>query len=88
MRIPNVFDEPTVIPSVQYILNDHLSSETGEISPFELTFGSDDVVYKDLLRDAKVESEHAMLRRLNDNLRTIHEASVRYVVDTQSIPPP
>ena len=80
-RIPNVFDEPTAIPSVQYILNDHLSSETGEISPFELTFGSDDVVYKDLLRDAKVEPEHAMLRRLNDNLRTIREASVRYVVE-------
>ena len=39
-RIPSVFDEPTIIPSVQYILNDHLSSETGEISPFELTFGS------------------------------------------------
>ena len=31
-RLPNVFDEPTVLPSVQHILNDHLSHETGEIS--------------------------------------------------------
>ena len=30
---------------------------------------------------AKVEPEYAMLRRLNDTLRTIREASVRYVVE-------
>ena len=27
-RIPNVFDDPTVIPSVQNILNTHVSDET------------------------------------------------------------
>lgn len=80
-RLPNVFDEPTVLPSVQYILNDHLSHETGEISPFELTFGTQDAVYKDLLRDAKVEPTHALLRALNDNLKVIREASVRYVLE-------
>jgi hypothetical protein len=49
-NIRDVFDDPTVIPSVQYILNSHVSAETG-FSPFELAFRSVDKVYGDLLKD-------------------------------------
>ena len=83
-RVENVFDEPTQLPSVQYILNDHQSSETGGLTPFELTFGSDDIIYKDLLKDAKVEPSQPLLRRLNDNLRSIRAASLKYVKELVS----
>ena len=78
--IGDVYGDPTVLPSVQYTLNDHLSSETGDFCPFEMTFGSDDVVYKDLLKDCKVDPEHVLLRKLNDNLKSIRAASKAHVI--------
>jgi hypothetical protein len=59
-----VFDDPTVITSVQYILNSHVSAETG-FSPFELTFGSADKVYGDLLKDCSGRPVHTLLSKLN-----------------------
>jgi hypothetical protein len=58
-NIRDVFDDPTVIPSVQYILNTHVSSETG-FSPFELTFGSSDKIYGDLLKDCSGRPVHTL----------------------------
>ena len=86
-RVENVFDEPTQLPSVQYnILNDYQSSETGALTPVELTFGYDDVIYnnKDLLKDAKIKPSQPLLRRLNDNLRSIRAASLKYVKELVS----
>ena len=48
------------------------------------TFGSDDIIYKDLLKDAKVEPSQPLLRRLNDNLRSIRAASLKYVKELVS----
>jgi hypothetical protein len=78
-RISNVFDDPTVIPSVQYILNTHVSDETSR-TPFEMTFGSQDVIYKDLLvgKGNSEDPSHLLLRRLNDNLALIRQLSAEY----------
>ena len=79
-RLPNVFDDATVIPTVQYILNTHVSDETG-MTPFELTFGSQDVIYKDLLSDKGKDGgnpQHLLLRRLNENLQAVREISKEY----------
>jgi hypothetical protein len=59
-NIRDVFDDPTVIPSVQYILNSHVSTETG-FSLFELTFGSLDKVYGDLLKNCSGKPVHTLL---------------------------
>ena len=79
-RISDVFDDPTVIPSVQYILNEHVSAETG-YSPFELTFGSADANYSELLKDVKGDPSHVLLRRLNDNLKLLRKASKAFQDD-------
>jgi hypothetical protein len=41
-RVIDVFTNPTVIQSVQYIMNSHASSEVSdsELTPLELTFGA------------------------------------------------
>ena len=76
-RIQDIFDDVTKIPSVQYILNDHVSSETG-FTPFELVFGSVDAVYKDLLKDCEGEPSHMLLKQLNENLTVLREASKKF----------
>jgi hypothetical protein len=73
-RVSDVFEDPTFIPSVQYILNTHVSDETGQ-TPFELTFGTQDVIYKDLLSDVTTDPTHMILKRLNDNLKSLRDVS-------------
>jgi hypothetical protein len=73
----DVFDDPKVIPSVQHIMNDHVSSETG-YSPFELTFGSVDKIYNNLLSGEVKERTHVLLKRLNESLKVIREVSREY----------
>ena len=76
-NVRDVFDDPTIIPSVQYILNTHVSSETG-YSPFELTFGSMDKVYHEIFKDCTERPTHAFLQRLNENLKILCEASAQH----------
>jgi hypothetical protein len=76
-NIRDVFDDPTVIPSVQYILNSHISAETG-FSPFELTFGSLDKVYGDLLKNCSGRPVHTLLSKLNENLEILRAASTEF----------
>ena len=79
-RVIDVFTNPTVIQSVQYIMNSHASSEVSdsELTPLELTFGSQDAIYMDLLKQTEVPPTHALLIRLNENLRTIRQISDEY----------
>ena len=77
-RIEDVFDDPLIIPSVQYTLNTHLSSETS-YSPFELTFGTQDVLYTDLLKGVNEFSpQQKLLQRLVDNITKIRAVSTDY----------
>jgi hypothetical protein len=77
-RIKDIYDDPNTIPSVQYILNTLESSETGYFTPFELTFGSQDKVYSNLLSNKDVEPSHALLKNLNENLKVIRQVSREY----------
>ena len=81
-RIEDVFDDPTVIPSIQYIMNSKVSSESSEAhTPFELMFGSTDAVYTNLLdnvMDNAPDVSHVLLRRLNENLLMLRNASREY----------
>jgi hypothetical protein len=80
-RVKDVFDDVTIIPSVQSIMNSKVSTETNH-TPFELTFGSQDTLYSSLLRKASsiddVEITHVLLQRLNSNLRVLRAASSAY----------
>lgn len=71
-RIGDVFADPLIIPTIQYILNSHSTPENGGFTPFALTFGSQDDVYTTAL-DAFTGSTpvHAFLRRLEENLSKI-----------------
>ncbi len=79
-RIKDVFVDPTIIPSAQYILNSHVSKETG-FSPFELTFGTQDKVYLDLFKNIKGDPTHSFLSKLNENLNYLRDASAKFQRD-------
>ena len=77
-RISDVFSDPTIIPSIQYIMNSKVSLETDK-TPLELTFGSHDVLYTDLLsQSAGHEPGHVLLQRLNQNLKDLRAVSDKY----------
>ena len=77
-RIKDVFNDPTLIPSAQYIMNAKVSDETG-YSAYELTYGSSDNLYTDLLQKGETTSQtHIFLQRLNATLDTLRTASAEY----------
>lgn len=77
MRIQDIFSDPMMIPAVQYILNDEVSSETG-YRPFELTFGSADSLYTEIPNGDVGENAADFLKRLNANLRIVRQVSSEY----------
>ena len=77
-RIDDIYDDPLIIPSVQYILNSHCSSETS-YSAYELTFGTQDVLYTELLKGGKdSRPQHKLLQRLVANIAKLREASTEH----------
>ena len=75
-RIKDVFEDPTIIPTVQHILNSHQSPENAGFSPFELTFGTKDKIYANILGHENLDNiSHNLLIRLNDNLRLVRKVS-------------
>ena len=76
-RLPNIFDDVTIIPSVQHIMNEHKSVETGH-TPNELTFGSHDAIYHELLKTKDESPTHVLLQRLNENLKVLRKSSSEY----------
>ena len=75
----DVFEDPSWIDSVQYILNSEVSSETG-YTPFELTFGTYAKEYMDMAQGNLNTSAHTRLRVLNTTLKKIHKKSADYQV--------
>ena len=73
----DVFEDPTWLDSVQYILNSEVNSETN-YSPFELTYGSDASFYMHMARGMLTEKVHARVSKLNADLRNLRELSKKY----------
>jgi hypothetical protein len=79
-RVKDIFDDATIIPSVQSIMNSKVSAETAH-TPFELTFGSQDALYTKLLpadATATTDVAHVLLQRLNSNLQILRDASSEF----------
>ena len=51
-RIADIYDDPLIIPSIQYMLNSYRNSDSA-YSAFELSFGTQDVLYTDLVKGAE-----------------------------------
>ena len=77
-RIEDIYDDPLIIPSIQYMLNSLRSSESA-YSAFELTFGTQDVLYTDLLIVAdNFSPQQKLLQRLISIIASLREASTKY----------
>lgn len=77
-RLRDKWSDPSVLPWVQFILNDSDNSETG-VKPFVAHFGSADATYHRMpegLTDPQRTVE--FLRLLNDNLHTVLTVSKDY----------
>jgi hypothetical protein len=80
-RIVEQWSSPTVLPVIFFIINSHVSSETG-LSPFEAHFGSDDATYLKVPSNLSPnKQQHEFLRLLNDNLKTLTAASKNFQDD-------
>ena len=77
-RIDDIYDDPLIIPSIQYMLNSHRSSESA-YSAFELSFQTQDLPYTDLLKGADTfSSQQNLLQRLVSNIASLREASAKH----------
>jgi hypothetical protein len=66
-NVRDVFDDPTIIiPSVQYILNTHVSSETG----YPLLNSPSEVWTRSTMRFSKTVLSDLLMRSCNDKMRT------------------
>jgi hypothetical protein len=74
-RIGDRWSAPEVLCWVTFQLNSFSHSETG-ISPYEATFGSDEVGYFTFKDD--LEASHPFVKLLSENLRTIRENSLKF----------
>lgn len=74
-RIGSTWSAPEVLCWVAFELNSFPHGETG-ITPYEATFGSDDVVYFNFKDDSEVS--HPFVKHLSQNLKTIRENSFKF----------
>jgi hypothetical protein len=66
-RMSDIFTDKSIIPAIQFLLNDEVSSETA-MRPFELTFGTHDAAYLKLPKAEMGIQANEYLARLNYNL--------------------
>jgi hypothetical protein len=77
-RILNRWSDDTVFPIIKFLLNSHVSSETG-MEPFRLRFGDRDKIFMQLPETNSLpESACEFVRQLNENLSTLRETSQQY----------
>jgi hypothetical protein len=82
-RVKDKWSEPEYLACCQYILNSHVNGEASDsYSPFELTFGTEDAPYfqtvGEKIRSLAPETQQEFLKKLNENLKTVWDASVIY----------
>ena len=72
------WSSPSVLPIVQLILNEHVSSETGAI-PFHAQFGDADAIYSQIPAGLPpTQATHNYVKLLAANLKMIREISAKY----------
>ncbi len=77
-RVKDKWSDNSVLPIIQLIMNEHISSETG-ISPLHATFGDADAIYlhiPDALNDR--DATHEYVKQLQLNLATIRSISAQH----------
>jgi hypothetical protein len=76
--IMNRWSDPTVLPLINYALNDAINSETG-IRPFDAKFGMDDSKYMKLPDEVQPEVvTNEWVQALTENLRVVRDISKKY----------
>lgn len=73
----DIFEDPTKIDSVAYILNSEKSSETG-YTPFELTYGSLSQPYLEMAKGELKEKAHNFMVNLDADLKSMQDKSRIY----------
>jgi hypothetical protein len=76
-RMSDIFTDKSIIPAIQFLLNDEVSSETA-MRPFELIFGTQDAAYLKLPKAEMGIQANEYLARLNYNLSLLREISSDY----------
>jgi len=80
-RVSDRWSDDSILPVINYILNSQPCSENGKIeddtSPFDLTFGNLDRKYFQI-NPASYEIKSKFISDLNENLKILREASVKF----------
>ena len=77
-HIAKQWSKPSVLALVFFILNSHVSSETG-ISPFHAHFGTEAAVYfQPPAHLTPTEKQHIFVRQLDENLRHLQAATQEF----------
>ena len=77
-RVKDRWSSPTILPLVQYMINSHVSSETGVV-PFQAVFGTVDATYFCLPEGgADVHDLHTYVKLLDDNIALLKDISSRF----------
>jgi hypothetical protein len=77
-RVAKVWSTPTVLPIIFFLINSHISSETG-YTPFQLHFGSDEATYFKMPESLpEGEQQHEFIKLLDQNLKDLTTASKKF----------
>jgi hypothetical protein len=77
-RLLTQWSKPSVLPLIKFIINSHVSSQTG-YPPYQLRFGDRDMLYLKLPEDGTLPQKAGIfLQELNENLATLRAASFKY----------
>jgi len=77
-RVKDRWSSPTILPAVQFLINNNVSSETG-VTPFHATFGSIDATYGRMGEGGDgVHRVNAYIRLLDDNLRLLSDITKKH----------
>ena len=77
--IKDRWSEPTVLPLINYFLNDRPTNETGGFTPFQLKYGTQDANFFKL--PSNVLPEHCsaeILKLLDQDLKTLRDTSLKF----------
>jgi hypothetical protein len=80
-RILSRWSDDTVFPIIKFLINSHVSSETG-MEPFRLRFGDKDRIFMNLPETNSLpENACEFVRQLNENLSVLREASHKFQME-------